>query len=284
MGKVLIEETTLNNIGNAIRAKTGSTNLMSTYEMPYQIKALSHNAVDYTYGFNFADKNLSYYTYQVDSINEEIILHGVHYRKLYEDFGSYDINIPDTIGNYNVIVQSSTSERTFNKSVLGKYGGFCNQPYTFNFNYGNNVKFLNNSINHLFAFCDSFNQAFTVPNHVNQMGQTFYNCKSLNQPITILNGASNLYMKDMFCCCNNFNQPIEIPDSVSDLVITNGFFYCSNFNQPFTIANNNMNNLSMDFAFYNCKKFNQSLTFPNNMVFVIKYNVLKTALKNTVYF
>lgn len=56
--------------------------------------------------FDFSDEKLKYLCYQIDTLNKQIILTGILYERLYEDTGNYDVDIPDKIGNYDVVIMS----------------------------------------------------------------------------------------------------------------------------------------------------------------------------------
>lgn len=54
-------------------------------------------------GFNFDDL-LRYFAYHVDTDNNEIIINHVLFDKLYEETGSYELTIPDTINGLSVVL------------------------------------------------------------------------------------------------------------------------------------------------------------------------------------
>lgn len=49
---------------------------------------------------------LKYVSYQLDVENSEIIICNIMWSKLYADKNSYDINVPDTLGAYRVVIAS----------------------------------------------------------------------------------------------------------------------------------------------------------------------------------
>lgn len=55
-------------------------------------------------GFNMGDENLRYFAYYIDFVNKTITIYKILYDKIYEHTGSYDVTIPNTIGNYDVIL------------------------------------------------------------------------------------------------------------------------------------------------------------------------------------
>ena len=61
-----------------------------------------------TSDFDITDELLKYFTYQIDTENKQIVLNSVLYNKLYADTGSYDVTIPNKIGNYDVVIASET--------------------------------------------------------------------------------------------------------------------------------------------------------------------------------
>lgn len=54
--------------------------------------------------FDFEDENLKFFTYRIDTENKQIILYSILYAVLYEANGSYDVNIPNRIGGYDVLI------------------------------------------------------------------------------------------------------------------------------------------------------------------------------------
>lgn len=57
--------------------------------------------------FDATDENLKYFFYQIDEENQKIVLSGILYERIYEETGSYDVNIPDKLGNYDVVIMSA---------------------------------------------------------------------------------------------------------------------------------------------------------------------------------
>ena len=49
---------------------------------------------------------LNYIVYQLDDESKEIVMYGILWTKLYADTGSYNLNIPDTLGAYQVVIAS----------------------------------------------------------------------------------------------------------------------------------------------------------------------------------
>lgn len=56
--------------------------------------------------FDASDELLKYFTYQLNAENMTIVIFSVLYDAIYEDTGSYDVTIPDTLGGYHVIIRS----------------------------------------------------------------------------------------------------------------------------------------------------------------------------------
>lgn len=56
--------------------------------------------------FDFDDENLKYFTYNIDIENKVIMLYSVLYDVIYANTGSYDVNIPNKMGNYDVVMVS----------------------------------------------------------------------------------------------------------------------------------------------------------------------------------
>ena len=49
---------------------------------------------------------VKYLAYNLDDVNKEITVYGILWSKLYEDTGSYDVNIPSHFGDYQVVISS----------------------------------------------------------------------------------------------------------------------------------------------------------------------------------
>ena len=97
MAEYLIQGTTLADIANAIRSKTGSTETMRPTEFADAI--LSIGASEGSCTFDTEDPNASLFIYQLDNSNKQIII-----------FKCLDTNpsiiIPEKIGGYNVVVNT----------------------------------------------------------------------------------------------------------------------------------------------------------------------------------
>lgn len=57
-------------------------------------------------GSDLSDVYLKYFTYFIDYENNQIILMTVRYDAIYEDTGSYDVVVPDTIAGLNVVIRT----------------------------------------------------------------------------------------------------------------------------------------------------------------------------------
>lgn len=53
------------------------------------------------------DDILRYFDVNIDTINQTVTIIGIHYELLYEDNGSYDVTIPDTLCGYPVVINSA---------------------------------------------------------------------------------------------------------------------------------------------------------------------------------
>lgn len=58
-------------------------------------------------GFDFDDENLKYFVFNFDIENKSIILHQILYDVIYAETGSYDVTIPNKLGNFDVVIKSS---------------------------------------------------------------------------------------------------------------------------------------------------------------------------------
>lgn len=97
MAEYLIQGTTLTDIANAIRSKTGSTETMRPTEFANAILSIAVSEGACT--FDTEDPNASLFVYQLDNFNREITIF-----KCISTESS--VVIPDTIGGYNVIVST----------------------------------------------------------------------------------------------------------------------------------------------------------------------------------
>ena len=52
------------------------------------------------------DEQLRYFTCNIDHVARVITLYSILYDKIYEDTGSYDVTIPDTINGFNVMIKA----------------------------------------------------------------------------------------------------------------------------------------------------------------------------------
>lgn len=52
------------------------------------------------------DEQLRYFTYNIDHVSGVITLYSILYDRIYEDTGSYDVTIPDTLNGFNVIIKA----------------------------------------------------------------------------------------------------------------------------------------------------------------------------------
>lgn len=107
MANVLVEENTLKDIADAIRSKTGKTDLLLPSQMAAEINELKIAQGDTVVSdFIASDPLLRYFTYHIDFESKTITLYKIFYDKLYADNGSYNVTIPDTLGGYNVIISN----------------------------------------------------------------------------------------------------------------------------------------------------------------------------------
>ena len=100
MAEYLIQDTTLQAIADAIKEKLETTDVILVSDMATKILSIESNPI----GFDFNDENLVYYAYMLDPSKKQIIIYSINYDKIYEITGSYDVNIPDQIGGYNVVL------------------------------------------------------------------------------------------------------------------------------------------------------------------------------------
>ena len=99
MAEYLIQDSTLTEIADAIRERLGSLD-------PISVKNMSSAICDISSGEGFT-RNMQYFKCGFDLDTNEVILYGVLYDKLYQDTGSYDIDVPDTILGFNVVISSN---------------------------------------------------------------------------------------------------------------------------------------------------------------------------------
>ena len=97
MANVWINESILQGWADTIREKTGGTEKM----LPSELLTITQG-MGYGVGFDGSDPNLQNFVYQIDTTNRQVILYGVL------DSAS-DIEIPDTMGGYAVVINSEAS-------------------------------------------------------------------------------------------------------------------------------------------------------------------------------
>lgn len=202
--------------------------------------------------FDTSDESLKYFLFTIDGEAKEIQLGKVLYDKIYQGSGKYDVNVPDKMGGYRTVIDTSYSNYS---------NGFFTNAYVTNVMIGENVRFANNSMGSLFKSCPRFNQPIAVLNGVNNIYALFNNCANFNQPFTIPKQIESAGY--MFAGCNNFNQPITIQerDAESGVLSLYGMVAsCPNFNQPVTFPNGSFR---LDSAFKLCNKFNYPITAKN---------------------
>lgn len=100
MAEYLIQGETLQDIADAIKAKLETTDTVLVSDMAEKILSIKTNPID----FDFNDSNTKYYQYMLDTFRKQIIIYSILYDVIYEVTGSYDVNIPDQIGGYNVVL------------------------------------------------------------------------------------------------------------------------------------------------------------------------------------
>ena len=229
--------------------------------------------------FDTSDESLKYFLFTIDGEAKEIQLGKVLYAKISQGSGKYDVNVPNKMGGYRTVIDTSYSDYS---------NGFFTNAYVTNVMIGENVRFANNSMGSLFKSCPrfnqpiavlngvnniyalfnncaNFNQPFTIPKHVNTASSSFSGCKNFNQPITIEERdaeCGELLLSGMVDGCNNFNQPITFPNGSFYLGST--FEGCTAFNQP--IIANNITNLYSTFR--GCTSFNQPIKIHGNFNYI----------------
>lgn len=190
-------------------------------------------------GGGISDENLKYFKVSFDDYG--ITVYNVFYNKIQAETGSYDVEVPDTLSGLPVYIKSND----------GSYGVFYGDGVK-NVIIGENVKWVNNSMNNAFYYCKIFNSPVKVPVGITHMINTFFMCSNLNQPIAIPNGVVDT--RGAFEYCSNLNQPITIPNTVTNA--TNMFRDCRNLNQPITIPGSVKNAQNM---FRSCENLNQPI-------------------------
>lgn len=96
---VIMPGTDYQAICDAIRAKTGKTDVIKSGDAATEIESIN-------VGGDFSDENLKYFTYQIDGEANTITLFTILYDVIYANTGSYDVTIPDTIAGFNVVIKS----------------------------------------------------------------------------------------------------------------------------------------------------------------------------------
>ena len=100
MAEYLIQDTTLTSIADAIREKTGTTGVIKPTEMASKIRSISVNN-----NGSLDNEILKYFIISYEDFG--IVIHKICYDKIYAKTGSYDVEIPDTIGGFPVYINAS---------------------------------------------------------------------------------------------------------------------------------------------------------------------------------
>lgn len=91
---------------DAVRAASGKTDLIKSGELSIEIADVIDKIGAGGGDIQLEGDFLNYVSYQLDIERQEIILCNIMYDKFYKDKGKYDINIPDTLGIYRVVIAS----------------------------------------------------------------------------------------------------------------------------------------------------------------------------------
>lgn len=74
--------------------------------IPIGISIAGIDGTLYASKFDPRDELLKYFVFSLDVNTETIILYKILYDKIYEETGNYDVNIPDKIGNFSVMINN----------------------------------------------------------------------------------------------------------------------------------------------------------------------------------
>lgn len=224
--------------------------------------------------FDTTDENLKALGYHLDMDKKEVEVRLLSYPKLYELTGGYNVTIPDTLGNYPVVIEADFFNRGW-----GNF--FFTNANVENISIGQNVRFANNTMANMFSNCVNLKSKINIPDGITNLRYILNGCRYFNHPVSIPNTVKDMY--GMFNNCGSFNQLVEIPDGVKTIVnmFTGCYTYnkpvkipnsvthidsfmsgCTNFNQPINIPNGVTN---MPYAFQSCFNFNQPVNIPGTV-------------------
>ena len=243
MGYGLITNTTLENIANAIRYKTGGSATYTPANMASAINSIP------TGGANLGPKTITsngIYNASDDNL---------------DGYNSVTIQVPSGGGDIVITTNGLPLQNVFNAPVTIQQGVTnCANLFANLYNYNSAVD-IPSSVSQcyqMFYNCQNLNQQVNIGENVVNCSMMFYNCVKLNRAIEIPNKVSNA--DSMFASCGNFNQPITIPSSVSSCKYM--FSSCYNFNQPVTIPATVVN---ADYMFQGSSNFNSLVTIENGV-------------------
>lgn len=106
MAEYLIKGETLTAIADAIRSKTGETGIINPTQFVEKITNIESGGAIEDY-LDTSDENLKYFSYNIDVENKQIILTSYLDAKKYAETGTYDIEVPDKIGGYSVVIDTN---------------------------------------------------------------------------------------------------------------------------------------------------------------------------------
>ena len=90
---------------NSVENMTIIASLVDTAEATHTVSIVMKPSEDNSGGGEY-EEQMKYFLCQIDSVNRTITLYKIFYDLVYEDTGSYDITIPDTLGGLSVIIAS----------------------------------------------------------------------------------------------------------------------------------------------------------------------------------
>lgn len=212
-------------------------------------------------GSDFTNELVPYALHEFDIENNEVRIPYIFFNKQYSDTGvhNYVVNIPDTIGKFNVAVDFQGIANNCRIFYFNNNRTFVNNITSITF--GANVLAVNGNMANAFRYCVNLNSPINIPRNATTLYSAFTGCSNFNQPLTIPNTVTNV--SGMFSDCNKFNQPITIEDGVTN--VFNMFNGCRGFNHPIVFPNSVR---TMNYVFADTYYFNQPFTIPCNVTSV----------------
>lgn len=170
MGKVILNDTTLTNIANAIRNKNGETNTYLPSEMPQKILDIQSGGGGYNVEFAYANGDST----SVNKFNTE-----------FDENVTY--NLKNFLSNYKYYSEPVTNGKKIKISNANSmfYGGSKGMAVTYNFDVSGFDMSKCFDISHMFRECSAISNIVGYENwdtkNIRELTYLFYGCSSIKE-------------------------------------------------------------------------------------------------------